>query len=46
MIRDILKQMIPFFILLLVLWVAAEVMENAFLESEVIAPPVESPVSP
>jgi hypothetical protein len=41
MIRDILKQMLPFFILLPVLWLAAELIESAFSDRKIIAPPVE-----
>jgi hypothetical protein len=47
MTREILKQMMPFFILLGVLWVAAELLENTFSERRIIAPPVNAtPDSP
>jgi len=39
MTQDILKQMIPFFILLGVLWIAAEMLENTFSDRTIAAPP-------
>jgi len=43
MIRDILKQMIPFFLLLGVLWAAAEILESTMTERTILAPPVDAP---
>lgn len=39
MTREILKQMMPFFLLLAMLWLVAELLENTFSDRNVIAPP-------
>jgi len=41
MFRDIFKQMLPFFILLGVLWVAAELLERTLARPNILAPPLE-----
>ena len=50
MFKDIARQMIPFLILLIVLWVAAEILERTFTtrRGAILAPPVrpESGVQP
>jgi hypothetical protein len=45
--KDILKQMIPFLILLAVLWLSAEVLENSMGKGlRIIAPPIEATRTP
>lgn len=47
MILQILKQMLPFILLLGVLWAAAEILERTMVDRTIVAPPVNSgPASP
>jgi len=44
--REILKQMIPFFLLLGILWAAAELLERTMVDRTIVAPPAHSTDSP
>ncbi len=45
--KDLIKQMIPFAILLLLLWVVAILLERPLVEGpRILAPPVESTSRP
>ncbi|MDF3128410.1 hypothetical protein P0Y35_04305 [Kiritimatiellaeota bacterium B1221] len=48
MLREVLKQMIPFFVLLVVLWLVAELLERTMTDSghTVVAPAKTAPSSP
>jgi hypothetical protein len=42
MIQQILKQMLPFILMLGVLWAAAELLERTMVDRTIVAPPPES----
>lgn len=44
MFRDILKQMLPFFVLLVVLWLVAELLDRTVVTHTIVAPPKAMPV--
>ena len=44
MLRDVLKQMFPFIILMAVLWLVAELLDRTLVTHTIVAPPKEMPV--
>lgn len=46
MLREVLKQMFPFIVLLAVLWAVAELLDRTIVTHTIIAPPIERPASP
>lgn len=48
MLREVLKQMLPFFVLLIVLWLVAELLERTMSNTRhtIVAPPIGATAAP
>lgn len=46
MLRDVLKQMLPFFVLIAVLWLMAEFIDRTLVDHNIVAPPRVTPTAP